>query len=211
MTRIRHALLAAVLMAAPAGAQAQLDDEAAPLDLLSLGLAASRTDGMLGDHLGASVRVLRRLDDTGWLRLRVEAGVLLHGRESFSVPNSDSEMRLTNTLAFAGVGPQVQLPRGPVRPYIQAFAGMHYLFTRADNVGQEEGNDPVEITTTYETGTWSWGGGAGVYVPVSRGVLIDAGLTWREGGEVNFSSFESGFGQTETDLRVAHLAVTFEL
>lgn len=34
MPRIRHALLAAVLLAAPAGAQVKLDDEASPLDLL---------------------------------------------------------------------------------------------------------------------------------------------------------------------------------
>lgn len=166
---------------------------------------------MLGDHLGGSVRVLRRLDGDGWLRLRVETGVLLHGRESFSVPNSDGEMRLTNTMAFVGVGPQIQLPHGPVRPYAHALAGGNYLFTRADNPGPDAGSDPVEITTTYETGTWAWGGGAGAYVPVARGVLIDAGITWREGGEVTFSSFETGFGRTETDLRVAHLAVTFEL
>lgn len=212
MPRIRTVLILA-LLAAPFALRAQqpVSDRAAPLDLLSVGLAASSADGPLGDQLGGSFRSVRRIDTRGLLGLRVEGGVLLHGGENFSVPGTGGEMRLTNTMVFAGVGPQAQLPRGPVRPYAHAFAGLHYLFTRADQGGPDGDGREVEITTTYEDYAWAFGGGGGVYVPVRRGTMLDAGLTWRDGGEVTFSSFEAGFGRTETDLLVAHLGITIEM
>lgn len=214
MTHARSALLALLLAAAPATlpAQAGLDAEAAPRNLLSVGLAGSRGGGALGDQLGGSFRSVRRLEPLGRLGLRVEGGVLLDGREHVDLPGSaGGELRLRNTLVFAGVGPQVQLPRGPVRPYAHAFGGFHYLFTRADIRGPDADGEAVEITSTYEDFAWAYGAGGGVYVPLKRGLMLDAGFTWREGGEVMYTSFENAPMHTETDLTVAHLGITVEL
>jgi hypothetical protein len=218
MPRIRSAVLAALLAAFPASLPAQgLDGDAGPSrTLLSVGFTAGRGGGALGrqvgDGMGGSFRSVRRLDGRGVVGLRIEGGALLQDRRSDSIPGSSgAEVHTSNTLVFAGIGPQVQLPRGPVRPYAHAFAGLHYLFTRYGVRGPSQQGGTVALEEAYEDGAWAWGGGAGVYVPLRRGVMLDAGVTWREGGEAGYLIQDYGPVRGETDLRVAHLGVTIGL
>jgi hypothetical protein len=218
MPRLRFALAALLLSAVPAALTAQgLDgDGGPPRTLLSVGFTAGRGGGTLdrhvGDGYGGSFRSVRRLDRRGVLGLRMEGGALLQDRRSDSVPGSPgAEVHTSNTLVFAGAGPQVQLPRGPVRPYAHAFAGLHYLFTRYGTRGPDQQGETVALEESFEDGAWAWGGGAGVYVPVRRGVMLDAGVTWREGGEATYLIQDNGPVRGETDLRLVHLGVTIGL
>jgi hypothetical protein len=218
MPYLRPVLLAALfLAAAPLSLRAQIDDDAGrPRNLLSVGLTAGRSSGALrehvGDGLGGSFRSVRRLDRRGLLGLRMEGGALLHDHQSTTVDGTPgAEMSTSNTFVFAGVGPQVQVPDGPVRPYAHAFAGLHYLWTRTDQRGPGADDREVEITATYEDDAWAWGGGAGAYVPVRRGTMLDLGVTWRAGGEAVYLVHATGPIRGKTDLLVAHLGVTLEL
>jgi hypothetical protein len=218
MPHPRPALLAALLLAAaPPSLRAQIDDDGpAPRNLLSVGFTAGRSSGALreavGDGVGGSFRSVRRLDRRGLLGLRVEGGALLHDHRSTAVDGAPgAETSTSNTFVFAGVGPQVQASGGPVRPYAHAFAGIHYLWTRTDQRGPGADDREVEITATHEDDAWAWGGGAGVYVPVRRGTMLDAGVTWRDGGEAVYLVHATGPVRGKTDLLVAHLGVTLEL
>ena len=189
------ALAALAVLAPPAAAQPGRAHEA-PRSFLSVGAAAGRPDeefrDRMGDGYGAGFRSLRRLDRRGWLALRVEGGVLLQERRRDAVPTTDPgtlDLATSNTLVFAGVGPQVGLPRGRVQPYAHLFAGVHYLVTEAAFEGRTDAGEKFEVVSSHEDGTWAYGAGAGVYVPLRAGrsaLSLDLGATYRMGGRATY-------------------------
>lgn len=186
----RLVLAAAMLAAVPAAAQE------VPRSAVSVGPVAGRPAAefrdRMGDGYGLGLRSLQRLDARGWLALRIEGGFLLQERQRDEIPTSETgslELATSNTLVFAGIGPQVGLPRGPVRPYAHAFAGMHYLVTEAAYEGRTREGESFEVVSNFEDQAFAYGGGAGVYVPLRAGrspLSLDAGVTWRAGGRATY-------------------------
>ncbi|HEX6371783.1 MAG TPA: hypothetical protein VF006_22870 [Longimicrobium sp.] len=223
-------LLCALLLlalAAPAAAQRR----SAVSTEVSVGAVAARPGGefrrTMGDGYGASLRSVQRLHALPWLALRMEGGLLLQDLRRDSVPGSAGESQrvdqvTSNTLLFVGVGPQVGVTRGPVRPYAHAFAGAHYLVTDAAYEGYVGGGRLEYGGRSFEDAAWSWGGGAGVYVPLGRGrraVALDLGATYRFGGEATFLTDEivtigpnvlaGEMVSGRTDMLVVQLGVAF--
>jgi hypothetical protein len=215
-------LAALALFPAPAPAQEPGRIGTVQRNYLSIDAFAGRPAGefrqTLGDGYGMGFRSLRRLNRDGWLALRIEGGFLLQDMRSDPVPSArDLRLSTSNTMLFAGVGPQVGLPRGPVQPYAHAFAGVNYLVTEAAFNGPGG-----EILITHEDNAWALGGGAGLYVPVRRGrspVSLDLGATWRLGGKATLMKQTLVPGTDgmpahqpitgRTDLLMVHLGLAF--
>jgi opacity protein-like surface antigen len=156
----------------------------------------SRPQGGLGDNIprgyGVDGAYLFRLDHQGVFSLRFGAGIVDYGHEAKHVPLSSTigrvqvKVKTTNYLSQLTVGPQLTWPRGLVRPYVNAGIGGQVFFTESGVEGVDSDNSGDLSTTNQSDWTSAWMFGTGVYVPVSRGVSIDAGVQFVHGGRAQY-------------------------
>ncbi|HVE33349.1 MAG TPA: hypothetical protein VNC18_07330 [Gemmatimonadaceae bacterium] len=156
----------------------------------------SRPQGSLGQNIargyGVDGAYLFRLDHQGWFSLRLGAGIVDYGHEAQHVPLSPTigrvqvKIKTTNYLSQLTVGPQLTWPRGLFRPYVNAGIGGQVFWTESavEDVGSDDSSDLS--TTNQSDWTSAWTLGTGVYVPVSRGVSIDAGVQFVQGGRAQY-------------------------
>ncbi|HEX5724759.1 MAG TPA: hypothetical protein VFX98_04795 [Longimicrobiaceae bacterium] len=234
-------LMTALLLAAAPAAHAQYDDyedeewydDRYPTGgYFGGGFIVASPRGEFADHVddgfGGRLFYAHRLDRDGWLALRIDGGMLNYGHERQRVPLSPTlggrirvDLTTANNLAFLGVGPQIGVPNGRLRPYAHGFAGVSYLWTQSSLEGTA-GEEPFATTTNFDDATFAWGGGAGVYVPLRRGVSpisLDLGLTYFDAGEAEYLP-EGGITdhddgsitlhpvRSQTDLLSFHLGIT---
>lgn len=233
-TRFSLALLALGLAAGPALAQ--------PHDLVSPRVASpfyvggnltyARAQGefseFVKDGFGGSAHGIVRLDRDGLLGVRLDLGALNYGNETLRVPLSSTlggrilvDLETSNNIGFAGVGPQIGVPNGALRPYLHGFAGVSYLFTESSVEGTRS-DETFATTTNFDDATFAWGGGTGVYIPVRRGVSpisIDVGVRYLNGGRARYllegdiedlpdNRIRINPRQSDTDLMTFHVGVS---
>ena len=156
----------------------------------------SRPQGGLGANIprgyGVDGAYLFRLDHQGAFSLRFGAGIVDYGHEAKHVPLSptigriDVKVRTTNYLSQLTIGPQFTWPSGLIRPYVNAGIGGQVFFTES-NVDGLDSQDNSDLSTTNQSDWTSvWTLGTGVYVPVSRGISIDAGVQFVHGGRAQY-------------------------
>ena len=173
-----------------------------------------------GDGLGLGIRSLRPLGRGRVLNLSIEGGVVMQGVRDDSVApevNEERRVRTTNRLAYVTVGPQLQLTTGPVRPYVHAFAGVHYLYVNSALVSRQ-GPVTERVFETREDLTWALGGGAGVQVPLRSTLRLEAGAAYALGGPATWRIQESNNGfpilddvKESTDALRVHLGLNVAL
>jgi opacity protein-like surface antigen len=99
------------------------------------------------------------------------------------------DLTTDNNIAFIGGGPQIGLPTGAFRPYVNGFVGVSYIFTES-SVGGTSSGETFASTTNFDDASFAYGGGAGLYIPVSRRgrnpVSLDAGVQYRHGGQADY-------------------------
>ncbi len=206
--RIASAAVVAILIhALPAVAVAQQVTWAMPavgdparITLGALGIAAAPR-GEFQSNLGKGLQGggfdafgLLRLDGRGVLSLRVEGGGLWYGSESqrvrFVSPRIGVKVVTTNSIAELGFGPELAVPVGPVRPYVNATYGVHYFSTSSSLEGLETSSNSNSYSTTHQadaTSTYGFGGGVRVPVGPERwDVAIDAGSRYYHGGTAEY-------------------------
>jgi hypothetical protein len=147
------------------------------------------------DALGGDMHYIHRLDRDGWVGVRVSGGFLNYGYERQRVPFSSTvgervmlDLVTTNNIAYVGVGPQIGLPNGRLRPYAHGFAGVSYMFT-SSSVSGSSSHESFAESTNFDDATFAYGGGAGVYVPLRHGpspISLDLGVTYRNAGEAAY-------------------------
>lgn len=205
------ALAAAALALFSSAAAAQHDDEyyddydygySLPRSYLGGELAFARPQGEFRDFVengwGGGVHYLLRADRDGWLGLRVDASILNYGHERERVILSPTiggrigvDLTTDNNIAFIGAGPQIGLPTGAFRPYVNGFVGVSYIFTESAVRGSSSG-DTFASSTNYDDASFAYGGGAGLYIPLPvrnrhrNPVSIDAGLQYRHNGRADY-------------------------
>jgi hypothetical protein len=122
------------------------------------------------------------------LGFRLDAAVTLYGYERFTVPPSPILPRVrlegttTNWIFSAGVGPQVTLGRGWLRPYGFATVGWAYYATSSELRGWDGGSFGNTINFDDASGTVSLG--AGTLIHLSRGrhpALLDISVVSVQG------------------------------
>jgi hypothetical protein len=229
--------LAALTLASPAGAQ--YDVEPGPRSArgprLALGGGASVAQPVgefrnyVNNGFGGGAHLLVRVDPRGVLALRVDGGFLVYGHETkrMSFPGAgrvELDVTTSNNIVTYSIGPQLMVPTGPVRPYVNAFAGGAYFFTES-SIGDTEYDTDFASTRNFGDNVPSYGYGGGVFIPLAvRNALvgIDLGARFirngftrylREGGITDLP--DGGYTvspiESETSLVVYHIGVSAEL
>jgi hypothetical protein len=195
--------MAAIVCSLAAGGAAA--DDPAALDRFLWGGAVQVGDpiGTFGDVADTGVGALihgtvrTRSGVIGW---RLEGGWLVYGSESLGVPVPGTQGLVTTDVAFtensighAVTGPVLMAPRGSVRPYATAFAGVAYFETATEfrplPLGPAFARD-----THFDDTVFTYGASAGVLVPLGRsGMSLDLGARYAWNQDVRYL--------TEGDLR----------
>jgi len=218
-TLARSALVGAALLA-PAAGRAQLPSTrpeayAAPRHWIggdfNVAQPVGDLDRVIGNGYGGSANYVYALGRRGILGLRVDAAFLNYGNERqnicFNLQTCRVQGHLTtsNNIVTAGVGPQLTVPSGPIRPYVAGSIGFSYFFTqsRIRFDGNSHGSDPS--TTNYDDGGLAWQGTAGLLIPVSSGrvpVAIDLAARFNGNGQRSYlkkgSITDNGPGEAPT-------------
>lgn len=200
------AAAAAALAAHPAAAQHHHHDSydydydyAPPRSYLGGELTIASPQGEFRDYVssgwGGGLHYLLRADRAGWLAFRADASLVNYGHERQRVRLSNTvgdrisvDLTTDNNIAFVGVGPQIGVPTGAVRPYVNGFAGVSYIFTES-HVGGSSSGESFASTTNFDDASFAYGGGGGVYLPLSRRrnpVSLDLGVTYRHNGAAEY-------------------------
>ena len=151
-----EAMLVAALVSIPAQAAAQYQDSIHGEGFFWGQLAAPL--GEFNDHVGlgwgAGLGGLLYLDDRRYAALRAEGSFVIYGYETVrrplspTIPFVDVDVTTTNWLLLGGVGPQIFLWNGPIRPYIYGTVGASYFLTRTSVMGDHD-NQPIATTTNF--------------------------------------------------------------
>jgi hypothetical protein len=134
-----------------------------------------------------------KLDRAGIISLGVEGGFLTYGRETNRVPLSSSiggrilvDVTTSNNIVWLGLGPQLAVPSGPIRPYVSGTAGFSYFFTESSVEGSTSSIEFAK-TTNYDDATFALTGGGGFLIPVGRsGGALDIGVRYHGNGNVRY-------------------------
>jgi hypothetical protein len=128
--------------------------------------------------------------------LRADGGFIVYGSETRRVCFSTTvgcrielDLTTTNSIAYFNVGPQLMLPSGAVRPYINAAIGGSYFGTTSSVDGVDGNDDDFASTTNFDDITFAWNGGGGMLVRLSSGrtpVFLDLGVRYHGNGEVEY-------------------------
>lgn len=134
-------------------------------------------------------------DRQGVLSFKVDGGLLIYGRETFRVPLSGTiggrvlvDLTTSNNIVWMGLGPQLTMPVGFLRPYANASAGFSYFFTESSVEGSND-DEPFANTTNYSDVTFRYGLGWGVLLPFQAGRntwAIDLGAVYHGNGQVRY-------------------------
>lgn len=190
------AVLALTLAAAPAAAQRHYREPLRPTRF-SVGMDAivSQPVGAFADEVGTGggLAIHGTYHATPVLSLRAEGNFLVYGHERFrDLCTIDPcrvrfDLETNNQIASAFFGPQLELPAGPLRPYVRAGAGFAYFFTTSSLSGTS--GESFASSENYHDGVFAWTGGGGFKAPFTIGqvpVAIDFGARYQRDGEASY-------------------------
>ena len=126
----------------------------------------------------------------GLVGVRAEGHFIIYGAESRRVPLSptvpfvDVDVQTTNSIFSAGMGPQIYLGRGTIRPYLYGTAGFAYFVT-STSVNGSHGDEPIASTTNFDDFRWAFTGGGGLSVRIRGGenpLSLDMSASYQRNG-----------------------------
>ncbi|MFQ5689740.1 MAG: outer membrane beta-barrel protein [Gemmatimonadota bacterium] len=199
---------------------------------LAISVPQSEFADFVDDGFGIGTQLLYRADPAGVLSLRLDAAIVTYGRERLEAPLSRTVSRINvdvvtrNNILLAGLGPQLTLPAGRFRPYVNGAIGLGYFFTESEVKGT--GNflsDGFARTTNFDDVSFSYGGGGGLELGLHGGphpLLLNMDFQYRNHGKTRFlrkgSIQEDGTGrvsfaplEAEADLLLIRVGLSFGL
>ena len=230
-------IMTAILAPAPLSAQHfRFDEPQGPSRAFAgLHLIAVQPLGEFAEYVdwggGVGGELLYAFDRSGALGLRMNLGLMIYGHETKRVPlgpqlgRINVDVSTSNNIFIAGIGPQVMLPSGFVRPYLNGTVGLSYFFTQSSVEGSSD-FEPFARSTNFDDATFAWAAGGGLYIPLRRGrrhpVSLDIGAQYHANGEARYlregSIQEDGTGEiffdpirSQTNLVTYRLGVTVGL
>ena len=199
---MRHIPLVALLLAVPAAAGAQMpvpprgpEKAAISIDIVvAQPLGAFREYVEIGGGIDGSLLVnLSR--DRAW-GLRIEGGFLNYGNETKRTRLSNTigdriqvDVNTSNNIGRFGIGPQLSVQHGRVRPYLHATGGLAYFFTQSSVEGIDDEENDFARTTNFSDWTVNWGGGGGVLIPFTtknNTIALDLGARYLKNGNTRY-------------------------
>lgn len=150
--------------------------------------------GEFGDHVnlggGGGIGGLLFLDERGLAAIRVDGSFVVYGHESYrtslspTVPFVDVDVSTTNSILALGLGPQVYLGSGPLRPYFFGTAGFSYFITET-SVSGDQYDEPFASTTNFDDFSLALAAGGGLSVSVREGenpISLDLAAHYQHNG-----------------------------
>lgn len=134
------------------------------------------------------------LDNAGMIGVRADGAFLLYGYRSeqrpfsVTVPEVSVDVRTSNFIVSGGIGPQVYLATGTVRPYVYGTVGVSYFATETTVAGTHRNEDIASTTNLHDTSLALTGGG-GFSIRLSRGVnpvSLELGASYQYNGETEY-------------------------
>jgi hypothetical protein len=199
---MRHLSLLALLLAVPAAAGAQLsvqprrpDRGAVAIDIVvAQPLGAFRDYVKIGGGIDGSL-LLNLTPDRAW-GLRIDGGFINYGNETKRTRLSNTigdriqvDVNTSNNIARFGIGPQLSIPHGRVRPYLHATGGVAYFFTQSSVEGIDDDANDFARTTNFSDWTLNWGAGGGLLIPFTtknNTVALDLGARYLKNGKTRY-------------------------
>ncbi len=126
--------------------------------------------------------------------LRMEGSFLIYGAERARVPLSptvsfvDVERETTNSILAAGLGPQVYLGTGQIRPYFYGTVGFSAFVTSTSVSGMYQ-QEPFASTTNHSDFQLAFTGGGGLSVRIREGpnpLSLDLSASYRYNGVTEY-------------------------
>ncbi|HYW49381.1 MAG TPA: hypothetical protein VE861_02180 [Gemmatimonadaceae bacterium] len=97
----------------------------------------------------------------------------------------------TSNNIFSGlVGPELQVPVGPIRPYVNALAGMTVLWTQSSADGADDGDDTFR-TTNLRDNVFTSALGGGVRIPLGGTAKLDLNARRNFSGRARYLTRDS--------------------
>jgi hypothetical protein len=197
--------IGAMAAAAPAGAQqplfGELEQDERPVSFMpGLQVVYARPVGEFRDYVqhggGLNVNIVWPVRVASPLALRADGGFIVYGSERQRVCFSSTvgcrvelDLTTTNSIAYLNAGPQLMVPEGAVRPYVNAAIGLSYFGTSSQVEGTGGGDDPFASTTNFDDITLAWAAGGGILVQLAGGrtpVSLDLSARYNGNGQVEY-------------------------
>lgn len=182
--------LVALLVLAGA-AQAQGLREVRNWSTGGLGLMIAQPVGQFSDFVGVHPGMGGAFALGGPVGLRVGGSILVYGHQRDFVPIGGGRILLDvttdNVIGTLGVGPQITLGRGPVRPYGYGMIGFSY-FATVSSLGDDCGCDSFASSTNYDDLTLASEAGGGFQFALSRHrpLFLDLSARYLRNGRVRY-------------------------
>lgn len=162
---------------------------------LSIGQPVREFRQYVANGVGGTGHILYRLGGSGAFALRADGGFVQYGRETKRIPWNDNvgritvDLQTTNNIFWAGVGPHLMVPSGPVRPYATGSVGFA-VFSTSSSIRERDTNEEIVSDRNATDGTWAVSGGGGFLIPVHRSaralVMLDLGARFHRNGSVEY-------------------------
>ena len=151
--------------------------------------------GEFQDHVnlggGGGIGGVLYLNDQGTAALRAEGNFVIYGSESSRAPLSptvpfvDVDVRTTNSILSAGLGPQVYLGSGSFRPYIFGTVGFSYFVTETGVSGTNY-DEEFASTTNFDDFNLALTGGGGLSIGLREdevsSLSLDLSVSYQHNG-----------------------------
>jgi hypothetical protein len=98
------------------------------------------------------------------------------------------DLTTSNNILTYSVGPQLAVPSGPIRPYVNAFMGGAYFFTQS-SIGGSDNESDFASTRNFDDNVASYGYGGGLFVPFAMryaDVGLDIGARYVRNGHTRY-------------------------
>lgn len=191
-------LLVAAGMASPRGLSAQEGGRRVEGGIWFAGsVPQGEFDQFVDFGYGLGVHLAVPLTRPGWFRVRLEGANVIYGSETREVPLSRTVGRVRvdvttrNNIAMFGAGPELVLPAGRLRPYVNGLVGGSVLFTESTVEGDDDffGSRPFARDVNFSDLAFSVmpGGGLGILLGSSRRApRLDLGVQYRFQGDARY-------------------------
>jgi hypothetical protein len=149
----------------------------------------------VGTGYGGGGTVIYHLLRSGVLGARVDISGVIYDQESKTVPFSETvgarilvDVKTTNSITAFSVGPELAVPSGPIRPYVNIGYSTLWFRTTSSISGVDSSDEEIASTTNYKDRTNAWVYGGGLRVPLSGRVplSLDVGVRYNRGGSTSY-------------------------
>lgn len=187
---VRACATAITLLALPSVAGAQIVLRGTPRMEAGVGFEYAQPVGEFRQNVrqgfGGAGHFIFGIDPNAVISIRADVGFINYGNDTHYVPFSSSVRRIivqeetSNNIFVGSIGPQITLPIGRVRPYINAGIGIAYFYTQTA-LNTDDASYQIAQTTNYSDNSVLYTSGAGFNIPLSVGgenMTLDIGARY---------------------------------